>query len=116
MSLDHYWEALDRLERGIPMRVPAGYSINLNTVAIEAGRKAGSIKKSRNSHLPIIDAIKNAAAKQKNPIVEVKKKLARQTNKVKSYKQKYHEALNREIMHLNKIDLLTKALNKKNMI
>jgi len=115
MSLDHYWEALDRLERGAAKRIPAGYSINLKTVAMEAGRKSSPIKRSRENHLELIAAIKKAAAKQREPIVEVKKKLARQTDKVKCYKQKYHEALNREIMHLNKIDVLTKALDKANL-
>lgn len=112
MSLQHYWDALYRLEQGKPRRVPHGYTINLNTVTIEAGRKPSAIKKSRASNVPLINAITAAAAKQKDPIIEVKSKLARQTNRVKGYKQKYHEALNREVMYIEKIAELTKELNK----
>lgn len=43
-SLNEYWEALERLSTNEPIRVPKGSSINNDTVAIEAGRKRGSIK------------------------------------------------------------------------
>lgn len=112
MSLQHYWDALDRLTQGKPIRAPHSYKINLNTVAVEAGRKPGSIKKSRESHRPLIEAIKIAGEKQQDPIIDVKKKLARQTDKVKSYKQRYHEALNREVMYLETISELTTGLEK----
>ncbi len=45
--MQEYWDALERLKAGCPSRVPLGSSINKDTVALEAGRKRGAIKKSR---------------------------------------------------------------------
>ena len=61
--MQEYWEALERLKAGCPSRVPLGSSINKDTVALEAGRKRGSIKKSRSSFGELIAAI-DAANKE----------------------------------------------------
>jgi len=46
-AIDEYKEALQRLLDNKPINVPLGSKINKDTVALEAGRKRGSIKKSR---------------------------------------------------------------------
>lgn len=46
-AINDYHAALDRLINGCPERVPVGSAINNDTVALEAGRKRGSIKKKR---------------------------------------------------------------------
>ena len=45
--LADYFEALDRLQKGRPRIVPLGTKITNDAVSLEAGRKKGSIKKSR---------------------------------------------------------------------
>ena len=70
-ALDDYMEALDRLIEGRPQIIVGKYRINKDTVAIEAGRKRGSIKKSRPEHFRLIHAIEIASSNQK-PIDEKK--------------------------------------------
>ena len=59
MSLKHYYEALERLKNGTPEILEGDYKINNDTVALEAGRKRGSIKAKR--HKDLVSAIAKAA-------------------------------------------------------
>jgi hypothetical protein len=43
-AINDYWDALERLRLDAPIRLQKGVSINKDTVALEAGRKRGSIK------------------------------------------------------------------------
>ncbi|WP_422155711.1 hypothetical protein KV699_01590 [Vreelandella titanicae] len=61
-AIDNYRAALQRLIEGKPQNVPKGSAINKDTVALEAGRKRGSIKKSRADNAPLIAEIEAAAA------------------------------------------------------
>ncbi|SDT96131.1 hypothetical protein [Geopseudomonas guangdongensis] len=61
-AVDNYRAALRRLIEGKPKSVPKGSAINKDTVALEAGRKRGSIKKSRAEHAELIAEIEAAAA------------------------------------------------------
>jgi len=63
-AVENYMTALRRLVDGSPNNVPKGSAINKDTVALEAGRKRGSIKKSRAENAPLIAAIEAAAAAQ----------------------------------------------------
>ena len=54
MSLDKYYQALERLKA-------RGAKINNDTVAIEAGSQKGSIKNSRPQHAQLISDIKAAS-------------------------------------------------------
>lgn len=63
-AVGNYRAALHRLIEGKPQNVPKGSAINKDTVALEAGRKRGSIKKSREEHAELIAAIEAAAASQ----------------------------------------------------
>lgn len=44
-TLEEYFDALERLKSNQPINVPKNSKINNDTVALEAGRKRGSIKK-----------------------------------------------------------------------
>jgi hypothetical protein len=61
-ALENYMTALHRLIAGKPQNVQKGSAINKDTVALEAGRKRGSIKKSREEHAELIAAIEAASA------------------------------------------------------
>ncbi len=63
-SLQDYRAALHRLIENKPQVVPKDSAINKDTVALEAGRKRGSIKKSRPANTPLIAEIEAAAAAQ----------------------------------------------------
>lgn len=61
-ALQDYHAALQRLVAGKPLNIPKGSVINNDSVALEAGRKRGSIKKSRPEHSKLIEEICAAAA------------------------------------------------------
>jgi len=63
-AVDNYRAALQRLIEGKPQNVPKGSGINKDTVALEAGRKRGSIKKSRAENAELIAEIEAATAAQ----------------------------------------------------
>lgn len=110
--MKEYWDALSRLQKGTPIRVPKNSLINKDTVALEAGRKRGSIKKSRDSFSEIIAAIENIPAKQETGDLHHKRLLEREREKKLSYRNKYHEALNRELMLVERLAILEKELVK----
>ena len=56
---NEYDAALERLKANKPTILPKGSAINNDTVALEAGRKRGSIKRSR--HAALVQAIELAA-------------------------------------------------------
>lgn len=62
-----YWTALDRLKTGCPDIVPKRTRITNDSVSLEAGRKKGSIKKSRPQFSALIAAIDEAANEQARP-------------------------------------------------
>lgn len=62
--LADYFEALARLQAGRPVNVTRGLRITNDSVALEAGRAKGSIKKSRPSFSELIQAISAAAVAQ----------------------------------------------------
>lgn len=74
VSNSHYIEALDRL-------VLEGREINLDSVALGAGRKRGSIKRGRSSQAALVKLIDDTAAQQRSaqaaPILKSKKPAAK---------------------------------------
>lgn len=88
MSLKHYYEALERLKNGTPEILEGDYKINNDTVALEAGRKRGSIKAKR--HKDLVSAIAKAA--------ESKEGLGDNVEADSSVELKYQAALNREVL------------------
>lgn len=60
-ALGVYFEALERLKAGNPVRVKKGSKINILNVTLEAGRSVGSIRPSRENNAAIIHAIQQAS-------------------------------------------------------
>lgn len=83
-AVDNYRAALRRLVEGKPQNVPKGSAINKDTVALEAGRKRGSIKKSRAENAELIAEIESAAAAQQEAS---KPSVSEAVKKQKSLKQ-----------------------------
>ena len=63
-TLKNFYDALQRLIDGKPKVITGTYSINNDTVALEAGRKRGTIKKSRTELTELIMAISEAEARR----------------------------------------------------
>jgi len=57
-----YYDALERLKAGKPINVPVGSLINKDTVALEAGKKRGSIRNRSDEDSLLIQAIEFSAA------------------------------------------------------
>ena len=82
-----YYAALGRLKANKPMVLPKGSAINNDTVALEAGRKRGSIKKSR--HAELIEAIEQAAKEAGQNILSPIQQVEKAKNKTKTVKSDY---------------------------
>lgn len=102
MSVIHeYRAALLRLIENEPKILPKGSSINNDTVALEAGRKRGSIKKSRPEHAQLISEIKAACLTPKENKAETHFQKSEKQKKLKNsaleerdnFKEKYEQAL-----------------------
>ena len=63
-ALIEYFEALERLKVNKPIRMNIGTKITNDSVALEAGRSKGAVKKSRLIFADLIIAIDSAAAEQ----------------------------------------------------
>jgi hypothetical protein len=113
-TLQEYFNALDRLKTNNPINVPKGSKINNDSVALEAGRKRGSIKKSREIFTELIVAINNASQESNAEYDKLESKIFKLKNSAENYKEMYEKAINRELMYLERINELEKLLKKKN--
>lgn len=95
--LNDYFEALDRLIRGKPVNVPKGTKITNDSVSLEAGRKKGTIKKSRPIFSDLIEAIDAAAKAETKPGNELQSKLDEVKAQAAHYRGLWEEALAREV-------------------
>lgn len=111
-AMEEYWSALDRLKSGSPIRVPKHSSINKDTVALEAGRKRGSIKRSRSSFAELITAIDTASEVLSKKAPSKTAQLQKERSKTAHYRELYHESLNRELMLIERIAQLEKELRR----
>lgn len=111
-SLIDYFDALERLKKGISIHVRKGVKITNDAVALEAGRKKGSIKKSRDSFADLIDAINIAATEQLKSSANDENKLANARAKAEQYRIELEAALAREISLLYELYELKKQLSK----
>jgi len=115
-TLKEYFDALERLKANKPINVPKNSKINKDTVALEAGRKRGSIKKSREIFAELIEAIDLASEEKNIKQKKMENKISKLQHSVNVYKKLYEEALNRELMLLERINELEKQLkNKKSL-
>ena len=107
-----YHDALNRLINNSPKIVPIGSKINNDTVALEAGRKRGSIKKSREIFWDLIEKINKVNNDQNAPLKAAEKKVQKYKSELQKYKKLYEESLNRELMMIETINQLEKTKQK----
>ncbi|WP_168389503.1 hypothetical protein [Acinetobacter indicus] len=69
--------------------LPKGSAINNDTVALEAGRKRGSIKKSR--HAALIEAIEQAAQAVGQNVLSPTQRVEKAKSKTKAVKSDYEQ-------------------------
>jgi phenylalanyl-tRNA synthetase alpha subunit len=115
-TLEEYFEALERLKSNNPINVPKNSKINNDSVALEAGRKRGSIKKSREMFVELIEAINNASQESTAEYDKLESKIHKLKSTADNYKEMYEKAINRELMYLARINELEKLLKKKNSL
>lgn len=95
--LDVYWKALDRIVRNCPVNVQKGGKITNDLVSLEAGRKKGSIKKSRPQFLDLIAAIDKFSAQQNENLHKSKNLLKTSKDETKAIREQLDAALGREL-------------------
>lgn len=95
--LKDYFDALERLKRGKPVRVSKEFKITNDFVSLEAGRKKGSIKKSRPIFSDLIEAIDAAAKAEIKPQDEMRVQLDEAKAEIARYRSLWDEALAREV-------------------
>ena len=88
-ALNDYYAALERLKANKPEVLPKGSAINNDTVAMEAGRKRGSIKKSR--HAALIEAIEQAAQEAGQNVLSSTQRIEQAKNRTKFVKSNYEQ-------------------------
>ena len=101
--LKDYFDALERLKNGRPDNVRKGTKINNDNVSLEAGRKKGSIKRSRPIFAPLIAAIDLAAKENGDPIDEAKEQLIKAKAEAASYRKRWEESLCREVSRFKQL-------------
>lgn len=102
-ALDAYYAALERLKK-------RGAKINNDTVALEAGNKKGSIKRSRPVFDELIKAIDVAAADVAEKRAQPAAKIKQLKDDKKSLQQLLDESIEREINLLDEIYTLKAQL------
>ncbi len=95
--LQEYFAALARLVNDRPDNVPKGTKITNDAVSLEAGRKKGTIKKSRPLFAELIRAIDTAASQQSEPNDMLKDQLTGAKAASSRYRTLWEEALKREV-------------------
>ncbi len=88
-ALNEYYAALERLKANKPTILPKGSTINNDTVALEAGRKRGSIKKSR--HAALVQAIELAAQQAGQNVLSPTQQIEQAKSKTKAVKSDYEQ-------------------------
>lgn len=88
-ALNEYYAALERLKANKPTILPKGSAINNDTVALEAGRKRGSIKKSR--HAALVEAIEQAAQQAGQNVLSPTQQIEQAKSKTKAVKSNYEQ-------------------------
>ncbi len=111
--LGEYFEALERLKQGKPLHVSVGTKISNDSVALEAGRNKGAIKKSRSIFADLIVAIE-VAAKEQNILPIDQRKVLKLRDEVITLRKDLEKALGREMSLLYENYQLKKQLNTLN--
>lgn len=109
-AIDEYFEALNRLKENSPVRLPKGTTISKDTVAMEAGRKRSSIKRSRSVFKSLIVEIELAVAHQDSSLHKDRDKSEKYKAERNHFRFLYHQALNRELMLVKRLAALEMPL------
>ena len=88
-AVNEYYAALERLKANKPTVLPKGSAINNDTVALEAGRKRGSIKKSR--HVALVEAIELAAKEADPHVLSPTQQIEQAKSRTKAVKSDYEQ-------------------------
>ena len=88
-ALNEYDAALERLKANKPTILPKGSAINNDTVALEAGRKRGSIKRSR--HAALVQAIELAAQQAGQNVLSPTQQIEQAKSRTKAVKSDYEQ-------------------------
>lgn len=112
-TLKTYHEALKRLKTNKPIRIKGNYKINKDTVALEAGMKRGTIKKSRPIFEQLIIDIENAENERTAKTTKYIDQIEKYKAKAKKFESLYNEAINRELMLYLRLEELEKSKNDK---
>jgi len=88
-ALNEYYAALERLKANKPTVLAKDSAINNDTVALEAGRKRGSIKKSR--HAALIEEIELAAQQVGQNVLSPTQRVEQAKSKTKAVKNDYEQ-------------------------
>lgn len=110
--LEPYYQALERLKSGKPQTVAKGTKITNDAVSLEAGRKKGSIKKSRPAFAGLIADIDLAAAEQRLPQKTQMQIADKVKQKARDLQAELDAALGREHSLLMELYETRKALSK----
>ena len=88
-ALNEYYAALERLKANKPTVLAKGSAINNDTVALEAGRKRGSIKRSR--HAALVQAIELAAQQAGQNVLSPTQQIEQAKSRTKAVKSDYEQ-------------------------
>jgi len=110
--LQDYLDALGRLKTGDTRIVPKNSPITNDMVSLEAGRKKGSIKKSRVAFSALIAQIESAAAERRKRETKQQAQLDKKKGEAAYYRMAYEAALERELSLLYLVYELKKDLAK----
>jgi len=115
-KLKDYYTALERIVNNKPLVVEVGSRITLKSVALEAGKSAGAIKKSRPLYASLVADIKSAETRKNEKKNLHDHKIDRLRTEVQKYKALYEESLAREVVLSSRlIDELSKSEAEINM-
>lgn len=106
-----YFDALERLSKGNTIVVPKGTRINNDSVALEAGRGKGAIKRSRPIFSELIAAINKASEEQLAQESATELQVGKARMRAKKYRSELDAALARELCLIREIFELKKELN-----
>lgn len=106
-----YYEALERLKKDSPNRVPKGTKITNDAVSLEAGRGKGSIKKSRPIFADLIVAIQFASEQQTLAVNVQENKIENLKSQLDQCRKELEATLAREVSLLYELYELKKEIN-----
>ena len=109
--LDEYYEALERLKKDTPSRVPKGTKITNDAVSLEAGRGKGSIKKSRPIFSDLIVAIQLASELQISAVNVNENIVHKLKSELNQCRKDLEATLAREVSLLYELYELKKEIN-----